>query len=80
MATSSSSGYSADVQLWLETAGLIVELTQVGPDSIVVRQPITLPSSEADVVMQIDGHERRWRVLLPNGLSAESTIAETTPC
>ena len=60
-------GYSADVCLVLVVAGRTVPLWQIGPNSITLRDPVELPPCEAEIVMYVDGDERRWRVFLPYG-------------
>jgi hypothetical protein len=69
-------GYSADVKLHLVVGDRTLELAQIGPNDVVLRTPTDLPPSDAEVVMKIDGQERRWSVRLPEG----STVTmETTP-
>jgi len=52
---------------------LIVErnsyaLAQIGPNFVTLREPLELPSGDAEIVMLIDGHEQhRWPVTLEHG-------------
>ncbi len=55
------------VQLKLITAELEFELASIGPDSISLRTPISLEPCNARVLMTVDGQERNWSVLLPEG-------------
>jgi hypothetical protein len=64
---SPQAGYSADVWLFLIALGTAIPLAQIGPDSVVLRDPIELPRCEAEILMVVDGEERRWPVVLPNG-------------
>ncbi|MSR60137.1 MAG: hypothetical protein EXS05_21265 [Planctomycetaceae bacterium] len=64
-----TTGYSALVNLQLEVGDESFDLAQVGPNDIVFAEPTTLSPCEAQVVMQVDGNERRWHVELPNGAS-----------
>lgn len=61
--------YSAKVRLRLEHAGGIVPLAQVAPDWIIPAQPCEVPPGEADVDVEVDGHEHRRRVHLDQGIS-----------
>jgi len=49
-----------------------VRVVQMGPDFLLVDEPFDHPPVDASVVLQVDGSERRWNVLLPEGLSALS--------
>lgn len=69
--------YSANVQLHLEVDGRTVDLAQIGPDDVIANDPIDLPPCEADVVMHVDGEERRWRVSLVNGMSRDNRVVKT---
>jgi hypothetical protein len=69
-------GYSSDVQLRLIVAGREYALAQIGPDFVMLREPANLPSGDAEVVMMIDGRERRWAVTLEHGANgAELEVA-----
>ena len=65
----STTGYSADVRLRLIVDDREYALSQIGPDGITLRQPTSLPPCEADVVMNVDDHQKVWRVWLPDGIS-----------
>ena len=47
-------------------------VVQMGPDFLVVEEPFDHPPADASLILQIDGAERRWNVLLPNGISIDS--------
>jgi len=72
-----STGYSAQVRLHLVIGSRILELGQIGPDRIVVREPADLPPGPAEVVMHVDSFERRWQVYLPDGISPQSREVRT---
>lgn len=57
------------MQLLLEDREL--EIAQLGPDFLILRQPAQLPPATAEIVLQVDGSERRWPVRLPHGASPE---------
>jgi hypothetical protein len=52
--------------------GLSLRVAQMGPDFLLVESPVNHPPADASVVLQVDQSERRWRVRLPDGMSASS--------
>jgi hypothetical protein len=67
---SSQGGHSARVNMRLLVGERSVPVVQLGPDFLLVGEPVDLPPGEASMVMQVDGSESRWRVFLPDGISA----------
>lgn len=45
-------------------------VAKLGPDFVVLRDPIPHPPAEAELSLSIDGHEDRWRVELIDGIVA----------
>lgn len=45
---------------------------QMGPDFVLLDEPVNHEPATATMVMQIDNRERRWNVPLPSGISADS--------
>ena len=70
-AAPSKVGYSTDVRMQLNVNGFALSIGQLGPDFLILRDPANHPPAEAEIVMSIDGDERRWRVQLPDGISTE---------
>jgi hypothetical protein len=56
----------------LLVSGGSVRVLQLGPDFLLVDQPFDHPPAGASVVLEVDGNERRWNVLLPDGISSGS--------
>jgi len=54
----------------LLVSGRRLPVTQMGPDFLLVESPADHPPTAASVVLQVDQNERRWNVLLPQGISA----------
>jgi hypothetical protein len=52
--------------------GNSIRVVQMGPDFLLVEEPFDHPPADASVVLQVDQSERRWNVLLPNGMSVGS--------
>ena len=48
--------------------GESISITHMGPDFLIVESPREYPPGEATIVLQVDQSERRWTVLLPDGL------------
>ena len=67
------SGHSADVQIHLNVNGFTLPVGQLGPEFLILREPTEHPPAEAEIVMSVDGNERRWNVFLPEGISAGKT-------
>src|ERR1700733_4781656 len=64
-----SFAYSADVRMELRVNGHVFSIGQLGPDFLILDDPIDHPPAVAEVAMSIDGRERRWTVQLPDGVS-----------
>jgi hypothetical protein len=69
---SSQGGHSAQVNLRLLVNGLSLPVAQLGPDFLLVDNPVNHAPADAAVVMQVDQSERRWNVRLPYGISADN--------
>jgi len=67
--------HSADVQMHLSVNGHIVSIGHLGPDYLILDDPIDHPPADAQVFLAIDGEERRWQVRLVDGLSASQARA-----
>lgn len=76
-ALSPATGHSTNVRLQLIAGGRILELGQIGPESVILEETAELPPCEAQVVMYVDSFERRWQVYLPDGISADSRRVRT---
>jgi hypothetical protein len=61
--------YSADVQMELRVNGRVFDVGQLGPDFVMLRDPVEHPPADGEMMVSIDGHVKRWRVLLPEGVS-----------
>jgi len=64
------SRYSADVRMQLCVNGHFFCIGQLGPDFLILDDPADHPPSEAEIVLSIDGRQRRWAVRLPDGVAA----------
>ncbi len=71
--------HSADVRMLLYVNGSTLPIAQLGPDFIILRTPTDHPPTDADIYLSIDGHERRWTVWLPDGVSASTRRTKIAP-
>ena len=60
--------------------GLSLPVLQMGPDFLLVDQPVNHPPTAASVVLQVDQSERRWNVILPEGISVGINRVAITGC
>jgi hypothetical protein len=67
----SYSSRSADVTIELRFNGTIIPVAQLGPDFLILDDPVEHPSGEAEIVLRVDENEQRWPVFLPDGLSRD---------
>lgn len=73
--TSPAVGYSADVEIELLMNGRRFSVGQVGRDVLIFDEPVSLPATEGELVLTIDGRSRRWSVSLHAGQQPSRTIA-----
>ena len=53
----------------LRLNGHILPIAQLGRDYFILTTPANHPPADAEITLSIDGHESRWPVRLPEGLS-----------
>ena len=68
--------HSADVKMYLSVNGHIMSIGHLGPDYLILDNPIDHPPTDAEICMSVDGQESRWRVNLVDGLSANQARAQ----
>jgi hypothetical protein len=71
------SDYSADVRLYLVVGERSWRLSAIGPDHFVPREPIELQPCQGEIVMTVDREERRWDVVLIDGVVPFDTVVRT---
>jgi len=69
-----SNGYSSTIRGWLLAGGHRLALAQVGSDHCVVRRSVATPPIEAELIIEVDGDQRRSQVYLQDGISENSTF------
>lgn len=76
---SSQGGHSSRVNMRLLFNGHSLPVAQIGPDFILVDEPVNHPPTAASVIFQVDESERRWDVQLPDGLSSKTKKVAILP-
>ena len=72
--------YSARVRMELRLNGSVLTISHLGPDYLILTEPVDHPPTQAEIAMSVDGNESRWAVQLPAGLSAASRRTSILPC
>ena len=72
IAEQSYGAHSAQVEMRLIVNGASISITQMGADFLFVESASDHAPSEATIVLEVDGSERRWQVRLPDGISKGS--------
>ena len=49
--------------------GEALPIAQLGPDFLILKSPCEHPPARAEIVMSIDGNEKRWKVHLVEGIA-----------
>jgi hypothetical protein len=66
-----NNGHSADVRMQLNVNGHVLPIAQLGPDFLILKNPIYHPPTAAEIAVWVDGHERRWPVWLAEGIKTD---------
>ena len=53
----------------LRVNGHVFVIGQLGPDFMILDDPVDLPPAEGEISLSIDGRESRWSVQLPDGVA-----------
>jgi hypothetical protein len=72
--------HSARARMELRLNGSVLNISHLGPDFLILAQPVDHPPAEAEIVMSVDGKQSRWSIRLPAGLSAECARTSILPC
>src|SRR6266446_5096507 len=65
-------GFSTDITGYLDVGGRCVPIGQLGPAHCIVRESLSAPPTEAEILIITDGRESRLPVYLPDGISPDS--------
>lgn len=53
-------------------------VAQAGPDFLILESPAELPPTRAELVVEIDGHEKRRSIYLPEGIRSKASRTRIT--
>jgi hypothetical protein len=67
---SAHGGHSAQVKMHLRVGGHSLPVSQLGPDFVLLENPVNHPPADASMILRVDQSERSWSVRLPHGISA----------
>lgn len=56
----------------LTVNGQVFSIGQLGPDFLILDDPVDHPPAEGEITFSVDGRVRRWLVRLPDGIVAGS--------
>ncbi|HEX5176735.1 MAG TPA: hypothetical protein VFV83_06900 [Chthoniobacteraceae bacterium] len=62
-------GHSAEVKMRLELGDASLSVAQLGPDFLILRNPVEQAAADAVLFFSVDGNERRREIHLPEGIS-----------
>ena len=62
-------GHSANVRMSLAVNGHSLRIAQLGPQFLILSDPVDHPPADAEIKMSVDGHESQWPVFLVDGIS-----------
>lgn len=68
--TKTSLGYSAAVRMQMIVDARHFAVAQIGPDFLVLNEPLDASPTRAELVVQIDDSEKRRAIFLPDGVGA----------
>ena len=51
--------------------GHVLPISHLGPEFVILRNPVEHGPTDAEISLSIDGNERRWTVHLINGIQAD---------
>jgi hypothetical protein len=66
-------GFSTELVGYLQVAGRRVPLGQLGPAHCIVRESLSAPPGNAEILVTVDGQESRLPVFLPEGITPNQT-------
>ena len=78
MGKANSTGYSADVSIWLECAGRKIPLTHTSANYVITPEAINLPPCDAEIIFKIDGERYSREVWLEEGMSVQNREVKVT--
>ena len=63
----------------LRLNGTVLAVSHLGPDFLILGEAVDHPPTQAEMIMSVDGHQSRWPVQLPAGVSTASRRTRILP-
>lgn len=60
----------------LRLGAKVLSIAQMGPEFLLLSDPVECPPCSGQIWLSIDGRERTWEVRLPKGITAASRRVE----
>jgi hypothetical protein len=76
MMLSETKGHSAKVEIRLRVQGMLLNVAQVGEESLILREPCELPPCYGLIEIVVDGHLDRYPVYLHAGITPGSKFID----
>jgi len=77
MITTDQKGHSASVEICLRVGGKSLSVAQVQEFSLILRDKCDIPAgTRAEVVINVDGEDSVYPILLHRGISSQSELVE----
>ena len=64
----------------LSVNGDVLPISHLGPDFLILRNPIEHAPANGEIFLSIDGDESRWMVHLVNGIHPDRLKTAIVPC
>lgn len=75
MALRSIDGYSSTVAIYLTVDGQQLKVAQIGPDTLILREPRDIaPGTQAQLTIIVDGEIEQDSIVLPRGSSRDDVL------
>jgi hypothetical protein len=71
-------GHSAEISMWLIVGGKSFAVRGAGPSELVLAKPARIPASQAQLLVIIDGDERKSLIQVSGNGDSESVLVEYT--
>jgi hypothetical protein len=72
--------HSSEVRIQLAVNGHVFSVAQLGPDFLVLRDPIDHAPDQAQITMSIDDDVKQWAVQLVDGILASRLKTPIVDC
>ena len=71
--------YSAAVRMYLTVGSRLMGVAQVGPDFMILDEPVELPPGCGELLVELDGDKKRRSIDLPDGIRPTDVRTRIAP-